>query len=80
MDSLIPVIANFASKAGKSLPEAATLILTAMEGNARALREFGIDIHSVKTESERFNLVMKALKDRVEGAADAFGKGTQGKI
>jgi len=80
MDSLIPVITNFASKAGKDLPEAASLILKAIGGNARALKEFGINLKDAKDESERFNLVMTALKDRVEGATDAFGESALGKL
>lgn len=80
MDNLIPVITNFASKMNRDLPEATSTILKAIGGNARALKDFGINLKDAKTESERFNLVMAELERRVKGATDAFGKSTAGKI
>jgi uncharacterized protein YukE len=80
MDALLPVIINFAAKSGRSLEESATVIIKAIEGQGKALREFGIDIKDAKTESERLALIMDELGKRVNGAADAFGDSTQGKI
>jgi hypothetical protein len=80
IDQITPVIINFASKQKISLEEATGVILKAIEGNTRGLREYGINIKNVKTEAERFNVILAELGPRVEGAAAAFGETTQGQI
>lgn len=80
IDKLTPVIINFASKSNISLSESASVILKALEGNGKALKEYGINIKDAKTDTERFAIVTGELADKVNGAADAFGSSTQGKI
>ena len=80
IDKLTPVIINFAAKTGQSVNESASLIIKALEGNGKALKEFGIDLKDGKTEAERFGIVMNDLGEKVKGAADTFGETTQGKI
>lgn len=79
MNELLPVIINFASKSGISLNESASVIIKAMEGNAKALKEYGINIKDGSTVTERFGILMTELKPKVEGAADAFGETFAGK-
>lgn len=80
IDQLTPVIINFAAKTGISIGEASGVILKALEGNGKALKEYGISIKDAKTDSERFAVVMNDLGNKVQGAADAFGETTTGKI
>jgi len=71
---LTPVIADFAAKQRIDMPEATSAITKAMEGNARALKEYGINIKEGKDSTERFAIIMDQLKPRVDGAAKAFGE------
>ena len=77
---LTPVIINFAAQTGQTLEESTSLILKALEGNSRGLKEFGINIKRGSTEAENFGIIMDSLAPRVEGAAKAFGETTQGQI
>lgn len=80
INDLTPVIINFAAKSGTSLKEATSIILSAIEGQGKGLKQYGINIKDAKTEVERFGLIMTELKPKVEGAAAAFGDTTQGNI
>lgn len=80
INDLVPVIINFASATGQSLPESAALLIKAMEGNGRALKEFGINMKDAKTPAEGLSLIMKELAPRVDGVAEAFGESAAGKI
>jgi hypothetical protein len=80
IEDLTPVIVNFASKSNTSLEEATETIIKGLEGNGKALKTYGINLKDAKTDTERFNIVMTTLKEKVEGAADAFGETTQGRI
>ena len=80
MNELLPVIIDFAAKSRISLAESTSTIVKALEGNGKALKEYGINIKDAGTEGERLNVIMTTLKGKVEGAADAFGNNTQGNI
>lgn len=80
INELTPVIINFAAKSGLSLKEATTSILAAIEGQAKGLKQYGINIKDAKTEVERFGIIMDELAPKVNGAAAAFGETTQGNI
>lgn len=80
IDQLTPVIIDFASKARISLGESTSVVIKAIEGNGRALKEYGINIKDAKTVSEAFGIVMTELKPRVEGAAAAFGETFAGQL
>jgi hypothetical protein len=78
--SLTGVIINFAAQNRISLSESTSVIIKALEGNGKALKEYGINIKDAGTHTERLNLIMTTLAAKVEGAADSFGSTTQGKI
>lgn len=77
---LTPVIINFAAKQRISLSESASVIIKALEGNGKALKEYGINIKDAGSVSEAFGIIMGDLAPRVEGAAKAFGETTAGQI
>jgi hypothetical protein len=77
---LTPVIIDFAAKQKISLADSASVIIKALEGNGKALKEYGIDMKDAKSTTEAFGLIMTELKPKVEGAAKAFGKTTAGQL
>ncbi len=87
MNELIPVVINFAAKQKISVQESASVIVKALEGSGKALKEYGINIKDATSETEtaaspaeRLSLIMKELKPRVEGAAVAFGSSWSGMV
>lgn len=80
MNDLLPVIIDFAAKQRISLQESSDVIVKALEGNGRALKTYGIDIKDAGTETERLNVIMTTLKDKVDGAAEAFANSASGGI
>jgi hypothetical protein len=72
MDDLLPVIVNFAAKQRIPIQDASDVIIKALEGNARALKEYGISVKEAGTPTERLGVIMTTLKEKVEGAGEAF--------
>jgi hypothetical protein len=72
--ALEPVIINFARKSGLSIEESTSTIIKSLEGNGKALKEYGINIKEGQNVTERFGIIMQELKPRVEGAELAFEK------
>ena len=80
MNDLLPVIIDFAAKSQISLDEASSVIIKALEGNGKALKEYGINIKDAGGESERLGIIMGTLKDKVDGAGEAFANSAEGGI
>lgn len=80
INNLLPVIIDFSAKSRISLDEASSVVIKALEGNGKALKEYGIDIKDTGTETERLNIIMTVLKQKVEGAASAFSTTAKGAI
>lgn len=78
INELTPTIINFAAKQRISLSEAADVVIKALEGNGKALKTYGIDLQDAGSEIERYNLLQTVLKEKTEGAAEAFGKTFKG--
>jgi len=74
MNRLIPVIIDFATNARISVGEATKLIIGGLEGQGKALKQYGIDIKDAGTESERFSAIVNDLGDKVKGSGEAFGE------
>jgi len=80
MSKLAPIIIDFAAKSRISLPEATDAILRALEGNAKALKTYGVDIKEAGNETERFNIITTDLAGKVEGAAKTFSESYAGSL
>ena len=80
INELTPVIIDFAAKSQLSLEQSASVVIKALEGNGKALKEYGINVSDAKNETEAFGIIMEQLKPKVEGAAEAFGETTAGQI
>jgi hypothetical protein len=72
MNDLLPVIINFAAKQRISISEATDVMTKALEGNGKGLKTFGINLTNTHTPAERLKVIMGELKEKVDGAADAF--------
>ena len=75
---ITPVIIDFAANQRISLEEASSVLIKALEGNGKALKEYGIDIKDAKTEAERFGIVITEVGDKVKGAAETFANSSAG--
>lgn len=78
INELIPVIINFATATGQDLAGATSTIIKALEGNGKALKEYGINIKDAKNTTEAFNVIMTQLAPKVEGVGKAFGESAAG--
>lgn len=80
MNDLVPVIIDFAAKTNQNIGDATSVIVKALEGNGKALKEFGINIKDTGDETDRLNVLMTTLKGKVDGSADAFQNSAKGGI
>lgn len=80
INDLTPVIINFAAKQKISLSESSSVVIKALEGNAKALKEYGINVKEGSDVTERMGILMNELAPKVDGAADAFGKTFKGQL
>jgi hypothetical protein len=80
MNKLLPVIVNFSVKQGISLEEATGAITKALSGNGKALQAYGIKLKEAGTTADNFNTILTTLKEKTDGAAEAFQEGARGGI
>lgn len=80
MNELIPVIIDFAAASGQTLEGATSTVIKALEGNGKALKEYGINMRDAKTTTEAFGLIMTQLKPKVDGVGKAFADSSAGGI
>lgn len=80
MNDLLPVIINFAAKQRISITDATTAIVSGLEGQGKALKQYGINIKDAGSDTERLSVIMNTLGEKVEGAGDAFQNSAAGKL
>jgi hypothetical protein len=80
IEQLTPVIIDFAAKQRISIEQGSSIIIKALEGNTRSLKEYGIELKKGATEADRFTAIMTQLKGKVEGAGEAFQNTASGGI
>jgi hypothetical protein len=80
INDLLPVIIDFSAASGLSVEDATVTIIKALEGNGRALKEYGINMKDAKNVTEGFGLIMSELKPKVEGVGKAFGESAAGQV
>lgn len=74
------VAIDLAARIGKSVPEATDVLIKALEGNGKALKEYGISISDAETTSERLKIVTGELSDKIKGSAADYANSTEGMI
>ena len=78
ISSLLPIIINFSARTGQDIPAATSLIIGALEGQGKALKQYGISMKDAETFTERLALVQDVLGSKVEGAAEDFMNSSAG--
>jgi hypothetical protein len=73
-----PLIVDYARKTGKDIPAAASAVGRALLGNARALKEIGINFKSTGDAGKDFETVFAAIRSKVGGFAEQEGKTAAG--
>lgn len=73
-----PLLADWAAKTGKDIPQAADMFGKALMGNTRSLKTLGIDIELTGDKSKDFTLIQDALNKKVGGFAAKEGKTAAG--
>lgn len=77
---LTPVIIDYAAKQKISLADATDAITKALEGNAKGLKTYGVNLKDAATFAERYGLVVGELGRKVNGAEEAFEKTNRGAL
>ena len=78
ISSLLPIIIDFSARTGKDIPSATEVVIGALEGQGRALKQYGINMKDADTFTERLALVQGELSEKVKGAAEDFMNSSAG--
>ena len=79
LKDLTPLVADFAAKTGKTLPDAASAVGKALLGQGRALKGVGIDFKDAGSTGANFTQIMAGLRTQVGGFAEKEGQTAAGK-
>ena len=80
IQKLIPIVNDYAIANGIGVTEAAGKVGKAMLGNAKALKDVGIDFKATGDKAKDFDAIYTALEGKVGGAGEAFGESTAGQL
>lgn len=72
INNLLPLIIDFARNQRIGIGEATTVIIKGLEGQGKALKEYGINLKDAKNTTEAYNILTTELGKRVEGSAEIF--------
>ncbi|MFN2640971.1 MAG: phage tail length tape measure family protein [Actinomycetota bacterium] len=75
---LLPLVVDYAQKTGQDVPSAAQAIGKAFMGNAKALKNIGINFKATGDRGQDFATITDLLRDKVGGFAEQEGKGAAG--
>jgi hypothetical protein len=79
LKDLTPLVADFAAKTGKTLPDASAAIGKALMGQGRALKSVGINFKDAGSTGANFTQIMSGLRTQVGGFAEKEGQTAAGK-
>ncbi|TFD80715.1 hypothetical protein E3T54_02950 [Cryobacterium sp. Sr8] len=80
LERITPLMQDYAAKTGKDLPSAAGLLGKAMMGNAKALKEIGIDFKATGNKGKDFDTIVGLLSKKVGGFAAKEGATATGRL
>ena len=78
IQQLLPLVNDFAILTGRDVVEASESIGKAFMGNARALKELGINFTATGDRGKDLETIMAALEAKAGGAGEAFGQTAAG--
>lgn len=78
---LEPVIVNLATKLRTDIPTATDIMINSLAGRlSPELKRLGASFKDADSTADRLAVIMTTVKDKVEGAGDAFKQTAQGRI
>ncbi len=80
IQQLIPLVNDYAILMGKDVVDASSSIGKALLGNARALKDMGINFKATGDRGKDLATIMELLQEKAGGAGKAFGAGTAGQL
>ena len=78
VSDLIPLITDFASATGQDLNSALESVLQGVNGNARALKIYGVQVNSEQTRTQRFAAIQEQLTAKFKGQAEIIANTSGG--
>ena len=78
LETLTPLVQDYAAATGKDLGSASTIVGKAMLGNAKALKELGINFKPTGDKAKDFAAITDLLTKKVGGFAEKEGKTATG--
>jgi hypothetical protein len=78
IEGLIPIVTDFASATGQELQPALEAVLRGVNGQARALKQYGVSVDSTKSKSENLATIQEQLNKKFEGQAEVVGETSAG--
>jgi len=80
VEALLPVITDFASATGQDLRSAMDAVLRSLEGNARGMKLYGIEVNTAATKAEILTSITGQLNDKFKGQAQVISGTTIGEL
>ncbi len=80
LETLTPLVQDYAAKTGRDLPEAASVLGKALLGKGRALADVGIKFKDTGTLAGNFDQIVAGLRVQVGGFAEKEGTTAAGKL
>lgn len=78
IEALTPKILDLAKATGKDLGEATDIVVKAINGQTKGLKEVGLEFESTGTRTGNYNILLEKL-DKFQGAAAASAETLEGK-
>lgn len=78
VEKLTPKILDLAKATGKDLGEATDIVIKAINGQTKGLKEVGLEFESTGTRTGNYNILLEKL-DKFQGAAAASAETLEGK-
>lgn len=80
LTEVTPLLLDYASRTGKTVPDAAKSFGKAMLGNVRALKDLGIKYVSTGDATKDYANITKLMREKVGGFAEKEGKTASGRL
>jgi len=77
---MTPLMVDYAKRTGKDMPAAGATLGKALAGNAKAMKELGIEFKDTGDPAKNFEIIMGGLKEKVGGFAEKEAGTLDGKL
>ena len=80
VEKLIPLIADFAAATGQDLNSAMSSVLRGIDGSAKALKVYGVQIDTTATRNENLSRITEQLSNKFRGQAEILAETSIGNV